>query len=76
MPKRLPKNMKTQEEGKPVRSTNETVLPAAVQTVPTTSTVKVTLENAPLVAVQLLSEIRNDQKRILRFFEEANNGRS
>lgn len=69
--------MAKKEAGKTVRSTSSGNLPAALKK-PTgkPGEVKVTVENAPLVIVQLLSEIRNQNAKILKYFEEAANGRS
>ena len=67
------------EKGEPVRESSSVKLPAAVPKMPQQENpgkIKVTPENAALVTVQLLSEIRDLQARILKYFEEAANGRS
>jgi hypothetical protein len=66
------------EKGKPVRSTNgASLLPAGVpqpRSEEGSTTVKVTIENAPLAMVALLREIRDQNAKILKYFEAANNG--
>ena len=63
------------EQGKKMQSSNSARLPAAVAKKPDEpGKIKVTPENASLIMVQLLSEIRNLQARILKYFEEAASG--
>jgi len=63
------------ETGKPFTATNEATLPAAApKPAPgKPGEVRVTSENAPLVMVALLQEIRDQNKKILAYYEEAAN---
>jgi len=61
------------EEGKPFNEPNEASLPAAAPQL-RPNEVKVTTANAPIVMVALLQEIRDQNKKILSFYEAAANG--